>query len=155
MTNSLTIYTSRHWFQSSSWSYCYWLLWKWQGWSSVYRIPRWNDSIFIPRHNEVVGGILVSLRPSVRPSARPSRIPCPLCSAYSSGWIHFIFIHLIKQLHKVCRVLSFLQNFKIEFLAFFFLICNFDFVLFWLGIWCEPLVWVIMGRWGYLRTQAF
>ena len=24
-------------------------------------------------------------------------------------------------------------------------ICNFDFVLFWLGIWCESLVWVIMG----------
>ena len=35
----------------------------------------------------------------------------------------------------------------------FFWICNFDFVLFWLGIWCESLVWVIMGR--YLRTQAF
>ena len=50
------------------------------------------------------GGILVSLRPSVRLSVRPSRIPCLLCSAYSSGWIHFIFIHLIKQLQKVCRV---------------------------------------------------
>ena len=36
---------------------------------------------------------------SVRlPSVRPSRIPCPLCSAYSSGWIHLILIHLIKQL---------------------------------------------------------
>ena len=23
--------------------------------------------------------------------------------------------------------------------------CNFDFVLFWLGIWCESLVWVIIG----------
>ena len=57
--------------------------------------------------------ILVSLRPSARPSVRPSvslsvrppsRTPCPLCSGYSSGWIHFIFIHLIKQLQKVCRV---------------------------------------------------
>ena len=36
-------------------------------------------------------------------SVRPS-VPCPLCNAYSSGWIHFIFIHLIKQLQKVCRV---------------------------------------------------
>ena len=59
------------------------------------------------------GGILVSLRLSVRPSVRPSHIPCPLCSAYSFGWIHFIFVHLIKQLQKVCRVWSFLQNFKI------------------------------------------
>ena len=41
---------------------------------------------------------------SVRPSVHPSRIPCPLCSTYSSGLIHFIFIHLIKQLQKVCRV---------------------------------------------------
>ena len=45
-----------------------------------------------------------SVRPSVRLSVRPSRIPCPLCSVYSFGWIHFIFIHLIKQLQKVCRV---------------------------------------------------
>ena len=29
---------------------------------------------------------------------RPSRILCQLCSAYTSGWIHFIFLHLIKQL---------------------------------------------------------
>ena len=28
-------------------------------------------------------------------SVRPSRVLCPLCIAYSSGWIHFIFIHLI------------------------------------------------------------
>ena len=27
----------------------------------------------------------------------------------------------------------------------FFKTCNFDFVLFWLRIWCEPLVWIIMG----------
>ena len=30
----------------------------------------------------------------------------------------------------------------------FFKICNFDFVFFWLGIWCESLVWVNMGRRG-------
>ena len=41
---------------------------------------------------------------SVRPFVRPSHIPCLHCSAYSSGWIHFIFIHLINQLQKVCRV---------------------------------------------------
>ena len=35
-----------------------------------------------------------SICPSVCPSVRPSRIPCPLCSTYSSCWIHFIFIHL-------------------------------------------------------------
>ena len=40
---------------------------------------------------------------SVRP-VRLSRIPCPLCSAYSFGWIHFIFTHLINQLQKVCHI---------------------------------------------------
>ena len=61
------------------------------------------------------------------PSVRPSRIPCPLCSTYSSGCIHFIFIHLIKQLQK-----KFIAKFP-----------NLNFCL----------VWVIMG--GDLRTQAF
>ena len=62
------------------------------------------------------GGILVSLHPSVC----PSRIPCLLCSAYSSGWIHFIFINLIKQLQEVCCMKWFLQNFKIWIFGSFF-----------------------------------
>ena len=36
------------------------------------------------------------VRLSVRLSVHPSCIPCPLCSSYSSGWIHLIFMHLIK-----------------------------------------------------------
>ena len=67
-----------------------------------------NDMQPYPTHNEVVGGYT-----GFTPSVRPSRIPCPLCSAYSFGWIHFIFIHLIKQLQKVCRVWSFWQDLKI------------------------------------------
>ena len=58
--------------------------------------------LLYPPHNENVGGYIgftPSVHPSVRPSVRPSsRIPCPLCSAFSSGWIHFIFTHLIKLL---------------------------------------------------------
>ena len=71
---------------------------------------------YTPRTTKLLGGILVSLRPSICPASVPcpSRITCPLCSAYSSGWIHFIFTHLIKQLPKVCLVSSFLQNYKIE-----------------------------------------
>ena len=41
---------------------------------------------------------------SVPSSINLSHIPCPLCSAYSSGWIHFIFLHIIKQFEKVCCV---------------------------------------------------
>ena len=37
-----------------------------------------------------------------------------------------------------------------------FEICNFDFVLFWLGIQYESMVWVIMGQQGgILRMQVF
>ena len=94
---------------------------------------------------ELLGGILVSLCPCVR----PSRILCALCSTYSPAWIQFIFIHFIKQLQNVCCVQSFLQNLNFwQFLK----ICNF--VLFWLGIWCESLVWVIMGRWGVSQNAG-
>ena len=106
---------------------------------------------YCTRTTKLLGVILVSLGPSVLPSVCPSvrlsvcssRIPCPLCRAYSSGWIHFILIHLIKQLQKVCCMWSFFQ--KLQNLNFwqFLKICNFDLVLFWLGIWCESLVWVI------------
>ena len=103
--------------------------------------------LLYPPHNEVVGGILVSLRPSVCPMS----VPCPLCSFFSSGWIHFIFIHLIKQLQKMSRAkfLAKFQNFKF---CQFFKICNF--VLFWLGIWCESLVWLIMGRRGVSQNAG-
>ena len=67
---------------------------------------------------KLLGGMLVSLclsvclslHSSIHPSVSPSRIPCPLCSAYSSGWIRFIFINFIKQLQKVCHIYSWLQN---------------------------------------------
>ena len=81
--------------------------------------PLWtNLSVIIPpaqRSNGFTPSVSQSVRPSVRPASvqRPSRIPCPLCSFYSSGWILFIFIHLIKQLQNVCPVQSFLQNCKI------------------------------------------
>ena len=104
--------------------------------------PRRFTRLFLlyPPHNEVVGGYIgfsLSVRP---PIPRPSRITCLLCRAYTSGWIHFIFIHLTKQLQKVGRMLSFLAKFQNLNFWQFFKICNFDFVLFWLGIWCESLV---------------
>ena len=33
-----------------------------------------------------------------------------------------------------------------------FCICNLDFVSFWLGIWYEPMICVIMGRRGYYQN---
>ena len=74
-------------------------------------LTKWKTYFFFfiipPRIRKLVGGggcILVSLRPSIRLSVRPPRIPCPLCSAYSFGWINFILTHLIKQLQKMCSM---------------------------------------------------
>ena len=93
-----------------------------------------NRFLLYPQHNEVGRGYIgfnPSVCLSIRPSVHLSCILCPLCSSYSSGWIHFIFIHLIKQLQKVCHVQCFLQNFTIwifgNFLKFVTLtLCCFD-----------------------------
>ena len=49
---------------------------------------------------------------------------------------------------------KFLAKFKKNQFWAFFWICNFDFVLFWLGIWCESLVWLIMGRRGVSQNAG-
>ena len=64
-----------------------------------------------PPPNEVVGGILVSLRPSVRLSVRPSRILCPLYSAYSFSWIHFIYIYILSSNFRRCVACKVFGNF--------------------------------------------
>ena len=66
---------------------------------------------YTPRTTKLLGGILVSLRPSVRlsvrpslrPSVCPSRLPCPLCNIYSSGWILYILATNDHYHKRVCR----------------------------------------------------
>ena len=91
-----------------------------------------------------------SIRLSVRPSVpRPSRV-CPASCVRSVaptvlvGSISYLYILSWNfRTCVVCKVSCKIAKFQV--LAIF-LICNFDFVLFWLGIWCESLVWLIMGR---------
>ena len=59
-----------------------------------------NCSSYTPCTAKLLGVIMVSLRPSVR----LSHIPCLLCSVCSSGWIHFIFIQVIKQFQRMSCV---------------------------------------------------
>ena len=100
------------------------------------------------------GGILVSVRPSVRSSVRPASSVRSVAPTVLVGSISYLYI--LSSYFRSCVACKASWKFsKFEFLAFIFQICNFDFVLFWLGIWCESLVWVIMGRRGCLRTQAF
>ena len=58
---------------------------------------------YTPRTTKLLGGILVSLRPSVRPSVRLSRLSCPLCNIYSSGWILSILATNDHYHERVCR----------------------------------------------------
>ena len=102
---------------------------------------------YTPRFNEVERGVywyhLVRL---TGPSVRLWTESCPLCIFNNTHRIHFIFAHLIKQLKKVCRVYARFKIFKNLKFWRFFLICNFDFVFFWLGIQYDSMVWVIMRR---------
>ena len=72
-----------------------------------------QGSIYYTPHTTKLLGGYIGFTPSVRLSVHlsvhpsPSLIPCPLCSV------------------KICIFGN------------FFKICNFDFVLFWLGMWCE------------------
>ena len=72
------------------------------------RVCRHSASVLLcfyytPRTTKLLGGILVSLRPSVRPSVRLSRLPCPLCNIYSSGWILSILATNDHYHERVCR----------------------------------------------------
>ena len=65
---------------------------------------------YTPRTTKLLGGILVSLRPSVCPSVCPSvrpsvcpGCPCPLCNIYSSGWILSILATNDHYHERVCR----------------------------------------------------
>ena len=102
----------------------------------------------------IPSGVLVSLRPSVRPSVCPSRVRCPLCIAYSSDWIFFIFKHLIKQLQKcvACNV-----SFKISQFEFLAIFQNLELwlclVLTWDLMWITGTIRVIMG-WRGISQNA-
>ena len=61
-----------------------------------------------PLSMKLKGGILVSPCPSIRLWTES----CPLCIFHNIHRIHFIFTHLIKQLQKVCHVLSFFPILK-------------------------------------------
>ena len=106
-------------------------------------------NIIIPPHNEVVREVywFHSVRPSVRPSARPSVRPSRIRSVAPTvliGSNSYLYILLSNFRRCVaCKVSCPISKFEFW---HFFKMCNFDFVLFLLGVWCESLVWVIMGR---------
>ena len=100
----------------------------------------------------------------IRPSVHPSHILCLLCSTYSFSWIHFIYICIYiyyiyiytsyQATSEGVSHLKFLTRFQNLRFWQFLKICKFDFVFFCLGIWCESLVWVIMGWWWLFQNAG-
>ena len=93
-------------------------------------------------------GFTSSVRLSVSLSICPASLVHSAAPTVLVGSISYIYILSNNfwrcVMYQVSRKLS-----KFEFFGNFFNMCNLlDFVLFWLGIWCQSLVWVIMGRRG-------
>ena len=121
-----------------------------------------DDFIFItPASTKLKGGILVSRRPSVCPSVRLSICPSvcgqngvrSVSSTILVGSISYLYI-LSSNSSKwiACMGYCIIPTFTFwHFLG----ICNFDFVFLCHGIWCESLVWVIMGRRGISKRRRY
>ena len=91
-------------------------------------------------------GFTPSVCPSVRPVVRPASRVRSVAPTVLVGSISYLYI--LSSNFRRCVTCKF-QN--LNFWQFF-KICNF--VLFWLGIWCESLVWVIMWRWGVSQNAG-
>ena len=119
---------------------------------------------YTPRFDEVergYTGITLSVCPSSRLSVRPS-VRLSVCGKNrvrsvsstiligSISYLHILFSNFRR--YVACNACFKIQKFG-EFWRFF-LICNFDFVFFWLGIQYDSMVWVIMRRLGHPQNPG-
>ena len=111
-----------------------------------------SDCLY-PPHNEGVGGVywFHSVRPSVPrlSRVRPASHVRSVAPTVLAGTISYLYILPSNFRCVACKV-----SCKISIFGICFKICNFDFVLFWLGIWCESLVWVIIERRGVSQNAG-
>ena len=121
-------------------------LWGWDMWCLL-----WVQSIIYIYTPSCWG--YIGFTPSVRRSVRPASPVRSVAHTVLVGSVSYLCI-LSSNFRRcvACNVSCKISKF--EFLAIFFLICNFDSVLFWLGIWCESLVWVIMGQRGVSQNAG-
>ena len=95
--------------------------------------------IIIPPTQQSCWGVywFYSVCPSVCPSVRPASRVRSVAPTVLVGSISYL--HILSSNFRRCVAGNFWQFYKI---------CNFDFVLLWLWIWWESLLWVIMRQWG-------
>ena len=95
--------------------------------------------------------IHLSVRPSIRPYVCPASCGCFVMPAVLVGSISYLYI-LSGNFRRFVAYNVSCKKFKnLNFGQFFEI---FNLVLFWLGIWCESLVWVIMGRQGISQNAG-
>ena len=87
----------------------------------------------------------VHVRPSVRGQNHVHSVTSTIL-ARSISYLHMLLSNFRR--YVVCNVFGKIINFYNQHFLAKVLICNFDFVLFWLGIWYESIVWVIMVQQG-------
>ena len=95
----------------------------------------------------------LSVHVSVHPSVHPASHFCSVAPTVLAGSISYSYI-LSSNFRRCVRHVKLLAKFKTFNFCQFFKICNFDFVFFWLAIWCESLVWVIMGWLGVSQNAG-
>ena len=115
-----------------------------------------NNFIIPPAQRSCLGGILVSLRPSVCLSICPSvRLASRVRYVAPTVLVGSIsYLYILSSDFRRCVACNFSCKIPEMNVWQFIKICNFDFVFFWLGIWCESLVWVIMGRRGVSQNAG-
>ena len=121
--------------------------WHITAWKSRYTITS-DVYMLLQTHNytlrttKLLGGGGVYWFHSVRSSVRPSRVrpASHVRSVAPKVLVESIsYLYILSSNFRRCVVYK--GSCKISIFGIFFLICNF--FLFWLGIWCESLVWVI------------
>ena len=103
--------------------------------------------LIIPPHTTNLLGGYIGFTPSIPPASRV----CSVAPSVLVGSISYLYI--LSSNLCVLRVKLLAKFWNLNFWQFF-KICKFDFVLFWLGIWCESVVWVIMWQWGVSQNAG-
>ena len=127
-------------------------------WVAVFIAPSLERCYYTPASTKLIRGytgITLSVCPSVRPSVCPSvdRIVSALYLQQYSSDPFYICTSYQATSEGVSRVMpvSKLKNLKFWRI---FKIYNFDFVIFWLGIQYDSMVWVIMRQRGYPQNAG-
>ena len=122
----------------------------------IWRIIYWHKSPYMKktRKKKQVCGAACFMAAEIKFSKDvcPASRVCSVAATVLVGFISCLYI-LSSNFRRCVTFNLFVKCQDWQFFKFF-KFCNFDFILFWLGIWCESLEWVIMGRQGVSQNAG-